>query len=93
MVDFTYDSSGRPYSVQETSSGPSYLNSVSYTASGSIDNLQLGNTLLEQTFYKDLLQPVARRLGNATSTNCAVQTSADLLHLGFGCENPVTRIR
>jgi hypothetical protein len=31
-----------------------------------------------------LLQPVARRLDDATSTACAVQTSTDLLHLGFG---------
>ncbi len=30
-----------------------------------------------------MLQPTDRRLGNATSSNCAIQTSTDLLHLGF----------
>ncbi len=83
VVDFTYDGSGRPSSVQEPSGGPSYLNSVAYTAHGAIDNMQLGNLLVEQTCYNDLLQPTDRRLGNATSSNCAIQTSTDLLHLGF----------
>ena len=84
VVDFTYDGSGRPSSVQEPNSGPSFLNSVAYAAHGSIDNMQLGNLLVEQTCYNDLLQPVARRLGDATSSGCAVQPSTDLLHLGFG---------
>ncbi len=83
VVDFTYDGSGRPSSVQEPSGGPSYLNSVAYTAHGAIDNMQLGNLLVEQTCYNDLLQPTDRRLGNATSSSCAIQTSTDLLHLGF----------
>ncbi len=69
--------------MQEPSGGPSYLNSVAYTAHGAIDNMQLGNLLVEQTCYNDLLQPTDRRLGNATSSNCAIQTSTDLLHLGF----------
>ena len=84
VVDFTYDGSGRPSSVQEPNSGPSYLNSVAYAAHGGIDNLQLGNLLVEQTCYNDLLQPVARRLGDATSSGCAVQPSTDLLRLEFG---------
>ena len=84
VVNFTYDGMGRPSSVQEPSGGPSYLNSVAYTAHGGIASMQLGNLLVEQTCYNDLLQPVARRLGDATSTNCAVQPSTDLLHLGFG---------
>ena len=84
VVDFTYDDSGRPSSVQEPNSGPSYLASVVYAAHGGVDNMQLGNLLVEQTCYNDLLQPVARRLGDATSSGCAVQPSTDLLHLGFG---------
>ncbi len=84
VVDFTYDASGRPYAVGEAGGGASYLNSVAYAAHGGIDNKQLGNQLTEQTCYNDLLQPTARRLGNATSVGCAVQTASDLLHLGFG---------
>ncbi len=84
VVDFTYDASGRPYAVGEAGGGASYLNSVAYAAHGGIDHMQLGNQLTEQTCYNDLLQPIARRLGNATSVGCAVQTASDLLHLGFG---------
>ncbi len=84
VVNFTYDASGRPYAVGEAGGGASYLNSVAYAAHGGIDNMQLGNQLTEQTCYNDLLQPTARRLGNATSVGCAVQTGSDLLHLGFG---------
>ncbi len=67
----------------EAGGGASYLNSVVYAAHGGIDNMQLGNQLTEQTCYNDLLQSTDRRLGNATSSNCAIQTSTDLLHLGF----------
>ena len=84
IVDFTYDGSGRPNTVQEAGGGDSYLNSVAYAAHGGIDNMQLGNLLVEQTCYNDLLQPIARRLGDATSSGCAVQPSTDLLHLDFG---------
>ena len=85
VVDFTYDTAGRPYTVKEAGGGgDAYLNSVAYAAHGGIDNLQLGNLLVEQTCYNDLLQPVARRLGDATSSGCAVQPTTDLLHLNFG---------
>jgi len=83
-VSYVYDPVGRPTTVNGQVSGiqtATYASSISYAPQGGLQQLTLGNNLIEQTCYNARLRPVGIRLGTGTTTNCA--NSSDLLNLGY----------
>jgi RHS repeat-associated protein len=78
------DSAGRPICVSGSPNctGTQYASQVSYAPHGAIQQLTLGNLLVEQTCYNPRLQPVAIRLGASATANCA-NAGADPLNLFY----------
>jgi YD repeat-containing protein len=82
VLNTSYDSVGRPACVSGSPNctGTKYASQVSYAPHGAMQQLTLGNNLIEQTCYNQRLQPVAIRLGATATANCA-NAGADPLKL------------
>lgn len=58
-----------------------YASSIGYWANGSIKQMNLGNTLVEQSCLNTRMEPLAIRLGTLSTTNCA--NSSDTLNVSY----------
>ena len=63
VVNTSYDTAGRASSVTGTMSGvqTSYATGLQYAPQGALQQMSLGNGLVEQSCYNSLLQPTAIR--------------------------------
>jgi RHS repeat-associated protein len=90
IVSTSYDLAGRPVGVSGSqNSVPTTYATVplpplsGYASHGALQQMTLGNSLVEQSCFNNRLQPVAIRLGVGVTTNCG-NSGADPLNLGYG---------
>ena len=80
-ITYSFDSTaGRVTTVADASN--TYGTSITYWANGAIEQMKLGNNLVEQTCLNSRMEPLAIRLGTTSgTTNCA--NSSDTLNLAY----------
>jgi RHS repeat-associated protein len=67
VINTTYDSAGRPYTVKSTPLGgtqTTYVSSASYATHGALSQIAMGNGITETTSFNARLQPVSIQAGN-----------------------------
>ncbi len=84
-VNTFYDLAGRPTCVSPatTCSSSNYVSAVTYTSHSAIQQMMLGNGLIDQTCFNNRLQPFDIRVGTSATVNCT-NSGSDVLNLGFG---------
>jgi len=91
-LTYCYDDVGRVASATGTLGGrttryaalpESGAGGYSYAANGSVQQMTLGNNLLEETCFNNRLQPRGIRVGSASTSGTCIDPGTDLLNLGF----------
>ncbi len=80
IIQHTFDAAGRLEKVIGTRGNAvpvTYATVMSYAAHGAMQQLQLGNTLIEQTLFNSRLQPTDIKLGTATAPNSKLHLQYD----------------
>jgi len=73
LIATNYDLAARPNLLHAFYN---FASSISYASHGAVQQMTLGNSLTEQTCFNNRLQPLAIRLGAASSANCANTNSS-----------------
>src|SRR5689334_24426988 len=65
VVNTTYDTAGRPYTLKGTLSGAqtTYVSSTFYATHGAVSQMALGNNMTQTTGFNARLQPVSIQAG------------------------------
>jgi len=84
-VTYTTDAGGRPIEVTGSLNGTptTYVSSVSYATQGAAQQINLGNSLIEQTCYNSRLQPFVIRQRTGSADSCTSPPAPDLNDVGY----------